>query len=138
MRLNVELLEKNFMVLAPQGDRLVEEFYRHLFANYPELEPMFHNVNMGRQRKMFLASLQLIVNNLGDPDVLVPVLERLGARHAAYGVRKEHFPLFKHSFLCTLAEVSGDRWHAELAKAWSDAYDHVIKHMLAGMMAPVS
>ena len=72
MALNIGLLEQSFDVVAPKGDELVDVFYRNLFADYPQVLPLFENVEMSQQKKKLLTSLKLVVANLRDPLTLLP------------------------------------------------------------------
>ncbi len=132
MGLNVELLENSFELVAPHGDALVETFYKHLFADYPVVKPLFENVEMQGQRSKLLASLALVVANLKTPVQLVSALEQLGQRHVEYGAVEEYYPAVAATMLKTLAEIAGDAWNDELQQAWSDALNEISKIMLAG------
>lgn len=132
MSLNVELLEQSFAAVAPRGDELVETFYRHLFADYPEVKPLFEGTEPSEQQKKLLASLKLVVDNLRKPDVLVSALENLGGRHLEYGAEEAHYPAVGATLLKSLAEIAGELWSPELNQAWADAYGAISEHMLNG------
>ena len=135
MGLNVELLEQSFAAVAPKADELADTFYRHLFADYPEVQPMFANVDMPQQKKKLVASLKMVVDNLRKPDQLVSALESLGGRHTDYGTQEAHYPAVGATLLKALAEVAGDLWNDELNHAWAEAYGEISKHMLNGTLA---
>jgi hemoglobin-like flavoprotein len=132
MALDVNRLETSFDLLAPRGEKLVELFYRNLFEAAPDLQPLFANTDMKRQRAMLLAALVLLRNSLRDLDALVPKLHAMGARHTAYGVTPEMYPLVGQVLLASMAELAGDAWNPSLADAWSDAYGVVASAMLDG------
>jgi len=138
MGLNVELLEQSFAAVAPKGDELVAAFYRNLFTDFPAVKPLFEKAEMADQKKKLLASLKLVVENLRRPDVLVPALEQMGARHVEYGAEEAHYPAVGATLLKSLAEVAGDAWTDEMNDAWADAYGDISKIMLAGAAAPVA
>ena len=85
--LNIDLLEKSFAALAPQGEQLVARFYEELFKHYPEIKPLFKNADQKQQEKKLLASLQLVINNLRKPEVLGKALRDLGKQHQGYEER---------------------------------------------------
>jgi len=132
MGLNVELLEKSFELVAPQGKVLVETFYQHLFADYPEVKPLFADADIKQQQSKLLASLKLVVENLRRPEDLTVVLERLGLRHLDYGATEEHYPAVGATLLKSLAEIAGDAWNDELNQAWTEAYEAISEIMLSG------
>ncbi len=138
MSLNIELLEQSFQAVAPKGDELVETFYRNLFADYPQVKPLFENAEMADQKKKLLASLKLVVDNLRRPDVLGPALEQMGARHVDYGAEEAHYPAVGATLLKSLAVVAGDLWNDEFHQAWEEAYGEISKIMIAGALVPVA
>ena len=135
MGLNVELLEQSFAAVAPQGQQLVDTFYRRLFNDYPAVMPLFQNVEMSKQKQMLLAALKLVVDNLRKPDVLKDALESMGSRHVDYGARPEHYPAVGATLLASLAEVAGNAWNDELEQAWTEAYEVISQTMLAGALS---
>ncbi len=138
MGLQVELLEESFAAISPQGDELTESFYRNLFSDFPEVKPLFAEVDMAEQKKKLLASLKLTIDNLRRPEVLAPALENLGLRHADYGAVEEHYPAVGQTLLKSLGEVAGEAWTEELNDAWAEAYSEITGTMLAGAAQPVA
>lgn len=135
MGLNVELLETSFAAVAPQGQQLVETFYRNLFADYPSVKPLFAQTNIREQQKKLLGSLKLVVENLRRPEVLTPTLEKMGAEHVAYGAQEAHYPAVGATLLKSLRQTAGPAWNDELEQAWAEAYQAVSAIMLQGAMA---
>ncbi|MEZ4501823.1 MAG: chemotaxis protein CheW [Dehalococcoidia bacterium] len=128
--LDVETLETTFALLAPRGEELVERFYANLFAAHPGLEAMFANANMAEQRGKLLSALATVVASLRQPEVLVPHLQRLGARHVEYGVEPSHYSAVGGALLQTLAEMAGDLWTPTVRDAWANAYGVVADVMI--------
>jgi hemoglobin-like flavoprotein len=87
---------------------------------------------------MLLASLKWVIDNLRRPDVLVPMLERMGAKQVEYGAKEEHYPAVGASLVKSLAEVAGDAWTGEMAVAWSEALGEIAHHMLSGAAQPTN
>ena len=138
MGLQIELLEQSFAAVAPQADRLVDVFYQHLFEDYPAVKPLFEKAEMAEQKKKLIASLVLVVENLRNPEVLGPALEKMGARHVGYGAQEAHYPAVGATLLKSLAEVAGDAWTDEMNDAWTEAYGEISKTMLSGALAHAS
>ncbi len=128
----IQLLETSFAAVAPRGAELVELFYEHLFADYPEVIPMFANTVPAEQQKKLLASLKLVVDNIRKPEKLGPALEQMGARHVQYGTKEAHYPAVGATLLKSLAEIAGDLWNDELQDAWATAYGAISEIMLQG------
>lgn len=130
--LNVELLERSFIALAPQGETLVARFYEELFRHYPAVQPLFAGSSMAKQQNKLLGALALVVNNLRQPEVLVPMLKELGQRHQGYGAVAEHYPAVATTLLVVMRELAGPVWTDEVHKAWSEALTLVAETMLVG------
>ena len=127
---DITILEDSFALLADQADDLVDRFYERLFEKYPEVHPLFSNVDMGDQKKKLLASLSLVVNNLRKPDVLTDALQQLGKRHQAYGAIEAHYPAVQENLLAVMQEMAGDAWTDQIHNAWSQALTQISEIML--------
>ena len=138
MSLNVRLLEQSFATIAPRGDELAETFFRNLFSDYPDVQPLFAETSAADRREQLASTLARCVTNLRRPDVLVPMLEQIGAENATLGATEAHYPAVGASLLKSLAEVSGDDWTGEMAVAWSEALGEIAHHMLNGATQPAS
>lgn len=132
MALHVELLEESFDLVAPHGDELMDRFYERVFTRAPEAQALFASADMPTQKRALLSTLIVLRNSLRKLDTVVPTLEALGARHAGYGVRPEHYPIVGEALLSTMAEVGGAQWRPEYTSAWAGAYGVVQETMLRG------
>ncbi len=125
----IELIEQSFAAVAPRGEALAARFYDRLFADFPDVKPLFRSEQKTQQKKL-LASLVLVVNNLRNPEKLEEPLEQMGQRHLDYGVQDEQYGAVGATLLATLAEFAGSLWNAELAKAWTAAYTLISQRMI--------
>ena len=132
MSLDLEALETSFDLVAPRGDELVEMFYVRLFAAAPAAKELFAGTDLPRQRTVLLRTLVLLRKALRDLDAIVPALRSLGARHVAYGVRPDHYPVVADALIAAMAEVAGAAWQPRYERAWSGALEVVSGVMLAG------
>ena len=132
MSLDLEALETSFDLVAPRGDELVEMFYVRLFAAAPAVKELFAGTDLPRQRTVLLRTLVLLRKALRDLDAIVPALRSLGARHVAYGVRPDHYPVVADALIAAMAEVAGAAWQPRYERAWSAALEVVSGTMLAG------
>lgn len=130
--LQADLLEQSFEQVAPQADEFIHSFYENLFADYPAIKPLFSHTNMEEQGDKLLLSLVFVIENLKDPDLLAEKLHGLGARHAEYGTRPEHYPFVGNSLLKTFEQYLGTDWTEEVKTAWTQAYNVITKVMLDG------
>src|SRR6185436_6336223 len=84
------LVQDSFATITPIADDAAALFYRRLFELDPSLQTMFRG-DMGEQRKKLMRMLSAAVKGLDRLDLLVPVVQDLGRRHAAYGVLDAHY-----------------------------------------------
>ncbi len=132
MPLEVETLEQSFDLIAPRGEELVDRFYSRLFETAPSTKQLFERVDMETQQRSLLATLITLRESLRDLPTIAPDLEELGARHAGYGARPEHYPVVGSVLLETMAEIGGSAWTPEYTSAWAEAYQVVQDLMLKG------
>lgn len=136
MSLNVELLTRSFAQVRDRSSEFTTKFYSNLFADHPELQPMFANTQMEEQKKKLFDSLALVIDNLQAPDVLSATLKGLGTKHVKYGVLPLHYPMVGGSLLKTFESFLGSNWTPEVKQAWVDAYTAVAQLMLEGADYP--
>lgn len=132
MSLNIPVLEQSFDQIKPHANEFVASFYTTLFADYPQLRPMFAQTNLAEQHKKLIGALVLVIANLRRPEVLANALRGLGARHALYGVRPEHFDMVGAALLKTFELYLGEAWTPTTEQAWTNAYGAIVGLMLEG------
>ena len=85
---------------------------------------------MESQGQMLSHMLQFLVYALGRPEIMMLGLRDLGRRHDAYGVVAEHYPSFRQAFLESARSVLGEKYTPQVAKAWTDTIDMIIRLMI--------
>jgi methyl-accepting chemotaxis protein len=110
MQLDITALETSFDLVAPKREELVDRFYRRLFTDAPATRALFAHTDMRAQKRALLGALVALRRSLRDLSSIAPFLADLGARHAGYGVRAEHYPVVGAVLLETMAEVAGAAW----------------------------
>jgi hemoglobin-like flavoprotein len=136
MALDVELLESSFSQIRAQEAEFMAHFYQILFADHPEVKPLFANTHMEKQAKQLFKSLVLVVENLRDPNVLSNALQGLGTRHIQYGVLPKHYPMVGNTLLKTFSICLKHGWTPTTEQAWGEAYTVVTELMLSGTDYP--
>jgi len=129
------LVQRSFDRIQADPHRFGELFYAALFRDRPEIEALFAGVNMPRLREMLLHIIGCAVQQLDNLDSMGGLLADLGARHAAYGVKPEYFPLARAAFGAALDGFFGEAATAEMQSGWSETIDRVADLMIAGMAA---
>jgi hemoglobin-like flavoprotein len=117
----IALVQETFELVAPISDTAAALFYGRLFQLDPSLRSMFKG-DMSAQGKKLMSTLALVVRGLSAPERIVPAVQNLGARHAGYGVRDEHYATVGAALLWTLAQGLGDRFTEAAAAAWAAAF----------------
>jgi nitric oxide dioxygenase len=117
----IDLVQSSFGKVAPIADRAAELFYSRLFELDPELRPMFRG-DMKQQGKMLMDTLRVVVANLRNLDKIMTGVRSLGARHAVYGVRDEHYDTVGEALLWTLEQGIGTGFTPQVRQAWATAY----------------
>jgi nitric oxide dioxygenase len=136
MALQVALLETSFAKARPVAEAFTAQFYDTLFTDSPEVKPLFAHTHMVEQGAKLFASLETVIANLQQPEILADAVKGLGTRHVQYGVLPAHYPAVGGALLKTLALFLQDAWTPELKQAWVDAYGAVVALMLEGADYP--
>jgi hemoglobin-like flavoprotein len=77
-----------------------------------------------------LGALVALRRSLRDLSSIAPFLADLGARHARYGVRADHYPLVGDALLATMTEVAGAAWQQTVTTERAKAYQMVAQIMI--------
>jgi hemoglobin-like flavoprotein len=136
----IDLIEASFENVKLRKADFSSVFYSRLFADYPELQPLFAQTDTHRQGTKLYAALVLLVENLRHPEELERVLLPLGEKHIGYGATPEAFPKVGGTIIATLQEFLGDQWTPQLNQAWEHTLQEVTATMLrgAGMTMPTN
>ena len=116
------LVQESFRRVAPIADTAAELFYARLFELDPSLRSLFR-ADIREQGRKLMQVLAVAVNGLDNLDALVPTVQALGRRHAAYGVRPEHFDTVGAALLWTLERGLGAAFTPEVRDAWAAVYE---------------
>eukprot|EP01033_Poteriospumella_lacustris_P003324 gene3324-2453_t len=128
------LIERTFKFIEPHGTQFAQDFYKKFFTMYPDVKPLFANVDQTHLVKMIWNALVLVIHNLKSPQQLQPSLISLGRRHMNYGVIGTHYLKMGEAIMATLeAYLRKEReWNDEVCTAWEHAYNLVSRLMQKG------
>ena len=115
------LVQESFDAIRPIGDDAAAIFYARLFELDPSLRKMFAG-DMAEQRRKLMQMLTAAVKGLDRFDQLVPVVQDLGRRHAAYGVTDAHYDTVGAALLWTLQKGLGSAFDNDVEQAWAAVY----------------
>ena len=120
-RKSIAIVRGDFEKLAPLAPMAADLFYEHLFTLDPGLRSLF-TPNLAEQKTKLLQMLGTAVQGLDDLPALVPVLQALGRRHAAYGVKSENYGTVGVALLWTLKQGLGAAFGRANEAAWTEVY----------------
>jgi hemoglobin-like flavoprotein len=115
------LVQESFALVLPIADTAAELFYRRLFELDPSLRALFHG-DMSEQGRRLMQMLTVAVRGLDRLESIVPAVQALGRRHAAYGVTEDHFETVGAALLWTLEQGLGSAFTPEVENAWASVY----------------
>lgn len=118
----IELVQQSWSKLLPVAKEAGLIFYQKLFALAPEVRPLF-KPDISEQANKLVTILGYVVSKLKYMEDLLPEVQKLGARHTAYGTEPKHYEAVGHCLLETLKEGLGKDWTPEVQDAWITAYN---------------
>ncbi len=124
-------LRKTFALVERQSHVAALVFYQRLFELDPMLRPLFKN-DIEEQAAKLMDMLASALSLLEKPEELTGVLEDLGSRHVAYGVRTEHYGTVGEALLLMLSSVLGSEFDPQTRQAWTALYQSIAETMLRG------
>jgi len=91
-----ELVRTTFARLAVMPEVAGALFYEKLFADYPDLRPLFKH-DMRIQGVKLMTMLAMVVYHLHEPGQVLPAIRDLGARHVGYGVKPADYEALREA-----------------------------------------
>ncbi|PJI99432.1 hemoglobin-like flavoprotein [Acidovorax sp. 69] len=115
------LVQSSWQQVLPIRALAAELFYAKLFELDPSLKSLFKG-DMKEQGNRLMTMIGVAVVNLDRPEILMPALRGLGARHGGYGVKDRHYDTVASALLDTLQRGLGDAFTPEVKAAWTEVY----------------
>ena len=132
----IHLVQASFEQVLPIADSVAALFYGRLFELDPGLR-FLCNAGMQEQGHRYMAMVHMVVANLGRPDTVVPMLQALGRRHAAYGVTDSHYETMSDALLWALEKSLGPTFTPDVREAWAEVYTLLADTMKAAVQPPL-
>ncbi|MCB5191425.1 NO-inducible flavohemoprotein [Methylobacillus arboreus] len=117
-------IEASVPVLREHGLNITRTFYQNMLGAHPELKNLFNMGNQasGIQQQSLASAVFAYAANIDNPAALAPVVKRIVHKHAAVGIKPEHYPIVGKHLLDAIKQVLGDAASDELLAAWGEAY----------------
>ena len=124
----IDLVRSSFALVQPIAPQAAALFYANLFEADPALRPLFKG-EMAQQGERLMSMIGAAVGMLDRPATLMPVLRKMGARHAGYGVKDAHYATVGAALLKTLEQGLGDAFTTDAREAWTVLYGVIASTM---------
>lgn len=124
------LIRESWMQLVPIRAQAAELFYGRLFEIDSSAEALFDGKPMHVQHEKFLQTIDTLVQMLDYPPQIIEELQALSQRHVGYGVIIAHYETVGAALLWALEQGLGDRWNADVKRAWTELYSFIAGVMI--------
>lgn len=111
-------------ILREHGVLLTKHFYQRMFRHNPELKNLFNMGNQKSDKQQTALALAVLAyaENIANPSVLAPVVDRIGHKHVSLDIRPEHYITVGRHLIAAIGEVLGEGATPEIIDAWTAAY----------------
>lgn len=122
-----QLISATVPVLRENGVLLTKHFYNRMFTHNPELKNMFNmgNQESGKQQTALALAVLAYAENIANPGVLMPVVDRIGHKHVSLDIRPEHYQIVGRHLIASIQEVLGEAATEDIIDAWTEAYQQL-------------
>ena len=126
-----KLITATVPILKENGILLTTHFYQRMFTHNPELKNIFNmgNQQSGKQQTALAMAVLAYAENIANPMVLLPVVDRIGHKHTSLDIRPEHYIIVGNHLIESIKEVLGDAATPAIVDAWVLAYQQLAKLM---------
>lgn len=125
------LVRASFAKLSGHQNLAADLFYERLFSVAPQLRALFPD-NLAAQKSKLMATLALGLGKLHDLPALEPLLRNLGARHATYGAKAEHYVVVNDAVIWMLERCLDQDFDVATQRAWKKVLNLLSETMQAG------
>lgn len=115
------ILTEQFRLINADGITFAQSFYTRLFEEYPELKSMFRS-KMSEQYAKFIGMLSILIQGIGSPVAIMPLIIEMGESHKRYGVLPHHWDVVLNILLTVIDEKLPEYANEESHEAWRSAF----------------
>lgn len=121
------LVKATVPILREHGVTLTSHFYKRMFTHNPELKNIFNmgNQHEGKQQTALAMAVLAYAENIENPSVLLPAVNKIGHKHTSLDIRAEHYPIVGKHLIASISEVLGEGATPEILDAWTKAYEQL-------------
>jgi hemoglobin-like flavoprotein len=125
----IHLIRTSFDKLWSVSRTVTGLFYERLFELEPEAQALFRG-DLDEQKLKLMGMIAAIVGALDRSELFDMLVTNLGRRHAAYGVKAQHYGPVGEALLFSLEQGLGPAFTPATRAAWAALYAEVRDGML--------
>ena len=125
----ITLVKNTWELITPVSQQMGEQFYKHLFAEHPELKILFKSHPKDQAMKLMFM-LSYVVHRLDKENELREEIKKLAQRHNNYKAQTEHYEIIGSTLFWSLKNNLGNQWTRETEAAWKKAYRYIADLMI--------
>jgi hemoglobin-like flavoprotein len=129
-RREIEIVQRDWAKVEQLGETAATILYDRLFALDPGARSLFPP-DLSKQKLKLLRMIGSAIEGLTNPEMLLPIIEYLGRKHAAFGVKNHQYATVGAALLWTLERALGEEFDPEHQSAWTNVYDLLASTMQA-------
>lgn len=125
----IDIIKSTVPVLKEHGLEITTTFYKNMFANNPEVKPLFNmdKQNSGEQPKALAMTILAAAQNIDNLPSILPAVKKIGEVHCDRQITEGHYPIVGVNLLASIKEVLGSTATNEVIEAWGKAYEVISK-----------
>lgn len=125
----IDIIKSTVPVLKEHGLEITTTFYKNMFANNPEVKPLFNmdKQNSGEQPKALAMTILAAAQNIDNLSAILPAVKKIGKVHCDRQITEGHYPIVGANLLASIKEVLGSTATNEVIEAWGKAYEVISK-----------
>ncbi|MCG2621163.1 FAD-binding oxidoreductase [Arthrobacter sp. I2-34] len=123
----VPIITATLPVVGENIQEIAQRFYKHMFAEHPELlDGLFNRGNQadGRQQQALAGSVAAFATNLVEhPDQLPDhLVSRIAHKHVSLGLHPNQYTIVHDNLMWAIGDVLGSAVTPDVAAAWDEVY----------------
>lgn len=131
----IALVRESFDLIEPIAPQAGAMFYANLFEAEPSLQRLVMSDTTAQGAEL-MQMVALAVARLDQPELLMPVLQKIVQQHAGQGVGAAQYEAVRAALLKTLYQGLGVAYNAEVEEAWVDVYGVLAAKMKEAAAVP--
>lgn len=129
---DILLVQATWNAVSEYSTKIIAGFYRHLFADAPEVKPLFKSEQSVQEKRMALM-INTIVNSADSLEEFKVSIAQLAKRHVHMGVKNEYFPIVVKAIISSVEEQYGKGFTSAHKKAWYKILNQISAIMIEEM-----